>query len=97
MKAAFVRGQEVVALFGKVESSHHGRDIRNQREGHPEAAAGAGQASEADVAPYRHPHLDGGWSGECSPARLSHGMQHVPDLLVEPAPVEALRSSCRSA
>lgn len=57
--------------------------------GHPQAATAHAPAA-ADQPTHRYPYLGGRRRGECRRTRLSPGLQHLPDLLLQPASVEAL-------
>ncbi len=57
---------------------------RGQR---PAEVAGAEEAAGANFTAGRNSYLDQGRRGECRRARLPAGMQHVSDLLDQPAAV----------
>lgn len=63
--------------------------ISSDGEGSAEVA-GAGEAAEENLAEDRNPYLDCGGRGECSGARVPAGMQHLSDLLDEPAAMASL-------
>src|SRR5690348_9524070 len=69
--------------------SNDGDEVGARSQGHPEASC-PGDATEADIAPNWDSYFDVRRSGDGSRACVSPGLQHLPDVLVLAAYVEAL-------
>src|SRR5664279_4903732 len=74
----------------RLESGLHATRFGEERKRHSQTDAGSKAAAQVDGEEDRHPHLNRRRSRECGGARSPAGLQHIPDLLFQPAAMEAL-------